>query len=130
MTSINDHRNEDGSADWEAYHAAQVLAGDICQTCGRYIINIRAFGPAREPAPQDCVDCQRMNDTCEVTHDKFIRCPSCKHRWDPAEYEDYQVFKEDGDEVCCSECDHEFHVGTSVRYTFTSPELVKEEGSE
>jgi len=130
MTSCKDFEDEKGEVDWDAYHAAQIANGDLCQTCGTYILNIRLFGPKRDPAPQDCVDCKRMDDEVEVTHDKYVRCPKCKYKWDPFECEDYQVLKEDGDEVWCGECGHKFHVGTSIRYTFTSPELVKEGDSE
>ena len=126
MTFINDHKKEDGTTDWNAYNAAQVACGDICQTCGKYILNIRIFGPARDPAPQDCTDCRSMNtDDGEVTHDKYLRCPKCKNKWDPFECEDYHVAGDGEHDVYCVECDHTFEVVTHVSHSFESPAIIE-----
>jgi hypothetical protein len=70
-----------------------------------------------------CGSCRQLDNADELLHEKLIRCPSCKHAWEP-DFEE-PVWKEDGGEVYCPECDHEFHVGTMITYTFTSPALIE-----
>lgn len=128
--SIKDFENADGHVDWDAYNADEVSQGNRCMTCGTYIMNIGLF---RDPvlAVQDCVDCRTMKASDEeVTHGLYVRCPKCKHTWNPGECDDHHVFSsEDEHEMWCGECDHKFDVITHISYEFRSPALVKESDS-
>ena len=128
--NCTDFEDAKGNVDWDAYHKHQVDVGDICMTCGTWMLNLNLFGNKREPAPQDCSDCRDIKASDdEVTHDNYVRCPKCKHRWNPGDCDDYQFYAEGEHEAWCGECDHKFEISTHVKYTFTSPPLVKEDDS-
>ena len=104
------------SWDWAAYNAAKVANGEKCTCCGAFMFN-------HHGSPQQCTDCNSMkDDTEELTHDTFIRCPKCGDHWSPQASEDYEVFGDGEHDVCCGNCDHDFEVSTMVSYSFTSPE--------
>lgn len=112
---LTDFQDEEGHFDFDAYHKAKVMNGDDCQVCGTMIM----WGG--KGYPETCYKCKAIDNPDELTHEKFIRCPKCGHKWDPYETEDYDVLQEDGGEVWCDECDYKFHVGCWVTYTLTSP---------
>ena len=88
------------------YHYPPLLAG-LC-------------GLEAKPDTGYCGECRIMrDDPAEVMHDHLIRCPACGHMKRP----DFEtpVWTEDGGDVWCEECDSDFHVETSITYTFTSP---------
>ena len=104
------------SWDWDAYNAAQVANGEKCACCSTHMF-------IHHGVPQQCSGCTGMkDDTEELTHDTFVRCPKCGDHWSPRESEDYEVFGDGEHEVSCGNCDHDFEVSTSVSYSFTSPE--------
>lgn len=126
MASMKKFENEDGSIDWTAYRKAQVDEGDMCMTCGTYVFNLGLFGKRKDYA-HDCINCASIKaDSGEVSHDHFVRCPKCEHRWNPYDCEDYHLGDAGEGEAWCSECDHTFTVRTAVQCTFTSPPLIKE----
>lgn len=126
MISLNDFNKPDGTTDWEAYHKAQVAAGDVCDTCRTYIM-----APNKDGGRRTCNSCQRLiMDRGEVDHDDFIRCPKCGDHWDPQDNDDYDIFSDGEHMVCCPKCDYEFEVSVNVSYTFTSPELEDDDGEE
>ena len=125
--NITDFKREDGSLDWGAYHKHKVDIGDECMTCGTYMLNLNLFGRKREPEPQDCISCRDIKGSSdEVTHDIYVRCPQCQHRWNPGDCDDYILYEEGEHEAWCGECDHKFEVSTYVKHTFTSPALSQE----
>lgn len=114
--NMDDHLDGKGRIDFNAYHRAKKANGDECYKCGQMVSIWGGKG-----YQQLCYDCTNAAKPEKVTHEKLLRCPRCGHMWDPYEGEDYGVFKEDGDDVYCPECDCEFHVSTSITYHFTSP---------
>lgn len=81
------------------------------------------------PTPRDpgiCPACRDLERPGELRHEHFLRCPACKHTWRPDFETD--VWQEDGGDIYCPECDHEFHVSTWITYTFTSPPLLEQKG--
>ena len=120
MTSIKDYKDSEGNLDWNAYQNAKKANGEICTRCGTYILWGKGY-------PQECHDCKDAKNEKELRHDKFIRCPQCRHLWDPFECEMYEVLTDDNHDVCCVECDYHFTMTTYVSYSFTSPALGTEE---
>ena len=118
MISMDDYRDATGRTDWKAYKAAQVAEGEVCRKCGRYIISIihGALG-----GPNQCGECKSLDDTGEVDHHSWIRCPKCGDTWNPAEHEQYDVMGDGEHEVSCGSCGCDFSVSTFIEYTFTSP---------
>lgn len=123
MTNIDDYKDLEGKIDWKAYHQAQVDAGEKCEKCGAYIL----FGKGYR---QTCVGCKELTDnTEEVTHSQFIRCPKCGRSENV--YNDYCDICEEGEHaVCCPKCDYEFVITTHVTFTFDSPPMIQEEEQE
>jgi len=120
LIKMDMYKRPDGFTDFIAYSKAQIANGEICQDCKEYLIFPKGY-------PCSCGSCQSMLEPEEVQHDKFIRCPSCQHKWDPYEGEDYDVLADGDHNVYCPECDHKFSVSTSVSYTFTSPKTEEKE---
>ena len=115
MVSINDYEKPDGSTDWERYRAAQVAAGEMCYECGAYIFTLRNTGRRL------CSQCQKIQSgAAEVAHDKFVVCPSCRHKWSPWDSGDYDLLREDEHDVTCPTCEKDFTVETMVSHTFRS----------
>jgi hypothetical protein len=129
MIDFEEYRKEDGTVDWGAYQKAQVDAGERCYQCSSLIVSIRSRTKAAGKTL--CYGCQGHRDELgEREHESRVRCPQCQNTWDVFEHEDYQVLKEDGDDVCCPDCDYTFHVDCRVEYHLTSPALLGEEHDE
>ena len=120
-TSFDDHLNAKGQIDFDSYHRAKKANGEDCMTCGQMVSIWGGDGH-----PKECHQCKSSTKDEEFRHDNRVRCPKCSHAYDPYEAEQYELLKEDGDEVYCPECDHLFYVSTTISYSFTSPELIKE----
>jgi len=120
MISFKDFEDKEGNANWESYRKAQIAEGEICYQCKGYIL----FGSGGRRL---CGNCEDIEDPDEVTHESFIRCPKCSHSWNAWDNEDYPTNDSEEMTVSCSDCDHEFDVGVRITYSFTSPELIKEE---
>lgn len=122
--SFADHKGTDGKIDWNAYNAASEVArkadvddGVYCYKCGMYII----FG--RGSGRQLCQQCRGLYESCEVTHDKLIRCPACSDTIRPSD-DHYDLYGDGEHQITCDECSHSFEVSTRVSYSFTSPALI------
>lgn len=125
MLDFDDFKNDDNSIDWTAYRSARVDLGEVCSKCDTYIM----FGGKGYRV--ECGSCIALKrDTQEVQHDNLLRCPACGHSWDPGDCENYAVYSDGDHDVSCHECDHDFLISTSVSYTFTSPERVKDTAEE
>jgi len=99
----------------------------FCVECGG-VARLLAPSSVLYPGPVRCPSCRDLREkTNEVTHEKMIRCPKCRNIWAP-DFED-DVWEEDGGEVVCGECGHDFHVTTWITYTFTSPAMEPAEPS-
>lgn len=127
MINFNDHKNEDGSTDWESYRKAQIDAGDRCYKCDVHISNVRIGIFARQASPQMCQACQHLADDCSVEHEQFFRCPVCGEVTLVFENEYYELCQEGEHNVTCPDCDHKFEVITTVTYSFESPERITQE---
>ena len=78
MISYSDFKNDDGKTDWRAYREARIASGEICSRCDTFIVP-SIFGDART-GPILCGSCKSIDvDTDRVHHDKYIRCPQCRH---------------------------------------------------
>lgn len=119
MVSMKDHEDEKGNLNWETYRAAQKQEGEVCMTCGAYLV----IGKGH---PQNCLQCSDAEKPDELRHDKFLRCPLCGETWNPSDAEDYEVYEDGEHDVTCQHCDFEFRVQTHVSWTFTSPARVPE----
>lgn len=120
-TSMSAFENAEGSVDWQAYRKAQVANGERCRRCDDLII----FAKGYPTSCRGCTDLQGGQE--ELRHNTLVRCPKCRHSWDPFESEDFQLLAEDGGDTTCVECDHTFNVETSIQYTFTSPAMLPQE---
>jgi len=125
MADMDQYRGADGNVNWEALRKAEVAEGSLCRSCGANLFPHRGY-------PSDCLSCQQMfNRSCDVWHDKLLRCPKCRHTW-PAWYEwhhgeNYTILEDDdgaGHPIVCEECDYEFKIETLVTRSFKSPALV------
>lgn len=80
-----------------------------CKNCGCYLHS------KYEKKETLCFDCEHfVTDSEEVAHGSHIRCPKCKHNWNPYDCEQYKVYEEGEHKVDCPECDHVFEVSTVV----------------
>lgn len=119
-TKMDDFRKGDGKIDWQAFHNAEVEAGDICQKCHTFILFAKV-------GPVLCGQCRKATEeTEELWHDRFVRCPKCGYMWDPSETDDYHLMADGDHDAHCCECDHEFEMGTSISFSYKSPERIQE----
>lgn len=118
LTSILDFQDADKNIDWAAYRASQISNGEACMDCGKMI----PFGKGH---PSKCGACERISDdNDEISHDKYIRCPKCRHQWDETERDNYEIYNDGEHQVSCPECEHDFEISTDVSFWFTSPEML------
>jgi len=152
MIQLDDYKKEDGSTDWWAYKAAQKANGEICRECGDYIFGLRDHG-----FPRLCVACKGMYlsptlatilvmykmfvtstlapyrkllEGGEASHETYVRCPKCRHQFNPGQSDYYELYSEGEHEVYCGMCDHEFEITTHVSFLFVSPPFVQESETE
>lgn len=126
MIRISDFKKSDSSIDWDAYNAAEkeerqdeINEGKRCSDCGKYIV----FSIGR---PTLCAACKRLkHDNDSVTHERFIRCPSCR---ETMEVED--LYEEGAHDVYCNSCDAEFTVITHISFSFESPAIKIDDGED
>lgn len=119
--SFDKFRKPDGNIDWAAYHASEVANGDICSKCGHFIL----FGGKGHPV--ECGSCREMETHHgEIRHEKYVRCPYCRHTFNPYDCEMFELLEEDCHDVSCPLCDKTFSVTTHITYSFRSPALVEE----
>lgn len=119
MISHKDFQDAHGNIDWKSYRAAEIAAGERCSSCDTFIYPGTGH-------PTECADCKTMrNSNSNVYHNSHIRCPACSHVTHPYEADIYEVYQEGDHLIRCEECDHEFMVSTSVKYTFESPEILE-----
>lgn len=130
MPYLSDHKNPDGSTNWETYRAAdraerdqEKRDGTRCSTCETYISITFKKG-----SPEECYDCKEAQKPGELRYSAKPRCPACMKTWNPGDTDDYDLYNEGEHEVTCPNCEHKFEVSTHVEYSFTSPERVTEEG--
>ena len=118
--SFKDFENERGDVNWAAYEKAQVANGDKCSVCGAHIM----WGGKGHS--ERCHQCKSMQDDgSELDHDNLLRCPRCGHSWNPGHDDDeWAVYSDDTHDVCCSKCDYDFEITTTVSYSFTSPARI------
>ena len=114
---MSDFENSDGRMDWNAYRDAQKENGDRCQLCGGYQ-GLPIFG-RNKGVPVTCQGCRDMSSNDAVWHHRLVRCPKCRHHWEP---EEIDITSEDF-EACCDMCDHEFTVGILLDVQYESPEI-------
>lgn len=129
--NMDDFKGVDGKTDWTAYDKAQkayrqqqVANGDYCYQCGAYIL----FGG--KGYQQSCGDCRGLIDSSSISHKSKIRCPYCRHTFNPAESDNYEVYQEGEHTVYCGMCDKDFEVSTHIQHTFHSPALIHDEEPE
>lgn len=112
---------------WEAYHKAQIAAGEKCTQCGAFILPGKGY-------PSKCAACSSLESSPdEVYHHKEARCPACGETFDMFEHtqETEGNHLHDGDhEVTCPECSHEFQITTIVEWSFKSPARLPPQESE
>ena len=117
--TVDMNRYTDGSSgavDWDAYHKAQLEAGEVCRECGTYI----TFSKGK---PSLCVSCNMLHqDRGQVSHEKRVRCPHCAHMFAPDEG-DNGVYDEGEHSLDCPNCGGDFDIETHVSYCFSSPAL-------
>lgn len=125
MISLDDFTDAAGKADWKAYHAAEVEAGERCRQCGTYVVVLARIGKG----PQRCPGCEFLaTDPGVRTHETLVRCPHCRGTQNASDEED---ICEDGEHtILCDHCEKEYEVGTAVSFTFTSPPLKSEADGE
>lgn len=58
MISFNDYKKPDGSVDWRAHKAAQLVAGWVCSRCSQYIIWLLGDPSGAKP----CNSCKRLGE--------------------------------------------------------------------
>ena len=116
--SMNDHRDAKGELNWTSYRAAQRENGEICYICGGH-----ADFPKGHQAR--CRDCEKLERSDKIRHDRLIRCPWCSHHYNPNDSDNYEVFADGEHPVSCPSCGKDFAITTDVSYTFNSPPLSK-----
>jgi hypothetical protein len=123
MPYLDEFRGPDGLVDWDALASWERAHGERCTRCNAMIIFHEKDG-----VPALCGSCQAMDlDEGEVSHERLLRCPHCKHQMklpDPTDYS--QLWEEGRHEIDCDECGKEFSVEVRVSYYFTSPKLEEE----
>ena len=112
----------DGVLNEKAFKQARIDIGEECCECGSYIVFPVGYKSA-------CSECRDLLKDEELMHSSRIRCPKCRRSWIPAEAEQYKVYEDGEHEVSC-DCGYNFTVSTYIEYTFTSPEIIKEDGAE
>jgi DNA-directed RNA polymerase subunit RPC12/RpoP len=103
-------------------------SGEKCRKCGAYIFCLRPPGYS-----QLCWKCKQLDGADSVRDNRYIRCPKCRHSWNPFEddcYFENSVFEEGEHDVSCPSCEHKFEVTTNVSYSFDSPALIVDEVDE
>lgn len=123
MISSRDFKLPGGGTDWDAYNRAMIAAGERCSQCSGFIV-------FADGMPTLCGECKPLrDDDGEVIHSGLIRCPFCCATSSPHDYDMHEggLYEEDDHEVECHACERKFMVVTHVSYTFTSPEIVKQE---
>jgi hypothetical protein len=117
MIDMDSFKGADGRYDWDAYHRAQVDAGEECRTCGHFIVWGKGYA-------SQCSDCESIQtDDGEVSHDSRIRCPKCR---DTSPIDDrYRLYEEGTHDVSCNECGHDYEVTTYVSRSFKSPKMIE-----
>jgi hypothetical protein len=119
MITYRNFTDSEGRVDWKAYEEAQKQAGEACFKCGRLRSSV-----APEPPPWHCARCLDLERPGIAQHDRYVRCPGCKHSWTPGGGDYSELFAEGSHETACPQCDCSFQVRTLVSFTFMSPALV------
>lgn len=115
-TKMDQFRNEDGSTNWPEYLKAQLKNGEVCTKCRTVL-----YPPTG--SERMCSSCADLySDTGEVSHDDYIRCPSCGG----IETVDFEsgVYDPGENKAYCPECGYEYTVQTEITFTFTSPPRI------
>ena len=103
--------------------AHDIATGKVCKRCGRYYprgLNPEVTGPVL------CCDCEALATNCdEETHSSWARCPNCRNTFDVYEKTEGEACTEGEHSIWCDECDHEFTIGTTVMFTYTSPPCIE-----
>jgi uncharacterized C2H2 Zn-finger protein len=120
---MSDFEDKKGKTDWNAYHKAQEEAGERCPKCKAFMLGL--FKKSSKSFCQSCISL--ISDEKTVDHHIFVRCPKCQMTMDVYYYQFENLHMEGEHKIMCQECEHEFEVTTEVQYTFTSPELIKDE---
>ena len=122
LISMSDFQDSvTGKTNWAAYKEACLEGGQTCTQCGAMIY-------PRTGRRSLCSDCQALDKNDAVNHDSRIRCPRCRHHWNPAECDEPTTAYEDGDhEITCEECGQEFTVTTHVSYSYDSPKMIQDQ---
>ncbi len=120
FTKIEDFKDPaTGEVDWKKYNLAEIANGEKCCECGGIA---SLFGTGRRTR---CMSCRAVDEPGELRHASRLRCPRCRHTWNPGDCDDHEVYADGDHEVWCAECGHEFPVVTMVSYLFRSPEIEK-----
>lgn len=103
-----------------AEYANQVAAGERCEDCGQWI-----FKSSPSTGKAKCYGCRQfVTTTKDVTHESRLRCPHCRHSFDAvADGDDCERCAEGEHSVCCPECERDFSIYTTIRFSYKSPEL-------
>ena len=112
--------SEDLFIDGEAVFKARIANGEMCPRCFRHNIT------NREPTgtPTECYDCaQAAADDSAINMDEKVRCPECRHIFDPAANEMYAALDDGEHEITCPECGEDFEITTSVSRDYDSPAM-------
>jgi hypothetical protein len=124
LVKMDDFRKPDGNLDWTAYSKAEVANGERCDSCRSMLLHPTG-------RPRTCGSCRDLaEDDGEVSHDERVRCPACKHTWNPRDNEEYDLLEDGEHSTTCGECGHDFEVSTSISWTFQSPALVEKKPKE
>lgn len=116
---MDDFRDEDGNIRWSDYRQARVRNGESCQKCHTHLIFAKGHADT-------CRQCRLAEETDEIWHDRFVRCPKCGYMWDPSDGDDYDLMADGDHDVQCYECDHGFEISTTISFSFKSPERTRE----
>ena len=96
------------------------LTESKCSRCSRHIFSFQR----RCVESGLCQACMSLSEPGELDHSSELRCPACKHSWDLFDCGDYgEMMDEDGHDIDCPECQHEFRIVTSISFIFTSPAI-------
>ena len=109
-----------GEVDWKAYRKAQLENGERCSKCDNIIFWHKGYESL-------CMECEDIDKPGELHHSDFIRCPRCGSLEDVQYSEQYELYEDGEHSVMCDECDFEYEISTYVKYTFKSPERLKDE---
>jgi DNA-directed RNA polymerase subunit RPC12/RpoP len=94
-----------------------------CQTfCTSTLVALEKKHQVNKPTMcSSCIDIR--NDTDEIMHESYIRCPVCKHTMNISNCDLSNLYEEGVHDVCCQNCDADFKVSTYVSFSFKSPAL-------